>query len=118
MDYRSLFLHFECATLLAGTSSVMDLKKDCLETFRVSRMILHEDCRRTFFGSVSYTHLDVYKRQEEAQGTVRKMLDMIWMTVLQAYPLYLYSLPFIVIGLMVIKLRSKAKGRCLSLIHI
>ncbi len=37
---------------------------------------------------------------------------MIWMTVLQAYPLYLYSLPFIVIGLMVIKLRSKAKGRC------
>ncbi len=50
MDYRSLFLHFECATLLAGSSSVMDLKKDCLETFRVSRMILHEDCRRTFFG--------------------------------------------------------------------
>lgn len=50
MDYRSLFLHFECGTLLAGTSSIMDLKKDCLETFEKSRLIRHEDCRRTFFG--------------------------------------------------------------------
>jgi len=50
MDYRSLYLHFECATLIAGASSVMDVKKDCLETFEKSRLIRHEDCRRTFFG--------------------------------------------------------------------
>ena len=50
MDYRSLFLHFECGTLLVGCSSVYDLKKDCLETFEKSREIHHEDCRRTFFG--------------------------------------------------------------------
>lgn len=50
MDYRSLFLHFECGTLLVGCSSVLDLKRDCLKTFGKSREIHHEDCRRTFFG--------------------------------------------------------------------
>ncbi len=50
MDYRSLYLHFECATLMCGSSAVMDLKKDCLETFEISKEIRHEDCRRNFFG--------------------------------------------------------------------
>ena len=50
MDYRSLFLHFECGTLLAGCQAVLDVKKDCLETFRVSREIHHEDCKRSFWG--------------------------------------------------------------------
>ncbi len=50
MDYRSLYLHFECATLMCGSSAVMDLKKDCLETFELSKEIRHEDCRRNFFG--------------------------------------------------------------------
>lgn len=50
MDYRSLFLHFECGTLLAGCSAIADLKKDCLDTFAKSKEIHHEDCRRTFFG--------------------------------------------------------------------
>lgn len=32
MDFRSLFLHFECGTLLYKTKSIMTLKEDFLET--------------------------------------------------------------------------------------
>ncbi|MCL2527514.1 MAG: cardiolipin synthase [Defluviitaleaceae bacterium] len=40
LDYRSLYLHFECAALLYNSSSVMDLKEDCLKTLAESREIL------------------------------------------------------------------------------
>lgn len=50
MDYRSLFLHFECGTLMIGCEALQDLKKDCLQTIAQSREIRHEDCRRGFFG--------------------------------------------------------------------
>ncbi len=50
MDYRSLFLHFECGILMSGCQAVLDVKKDCLGTFRVSREIHHEDCKRSFWG--------------------------------------------------------------------
>lgn len=50
MDYRSLFLHFECGTLMIDCPALKDLKKDCLETIEKSRQIHHEDCRRGFFG--------------------------------------------------------------------
>ena len=33
MDYRSLYLHFECATYLYDCDAVMDVKKDFLDTF-------------------------------------------------------------------------------------
>ena len=33
MDYRSLFLHFECGTLLIGCQALYDLKKDCEAVF-------------------------------------------------------------------------------------
>lgn len=33
LDYRSLYLHFECGVYLYKTSSVMEVKKDALETF-------------------------------------------------------------------------------------
>ncbi|MDE7326458.1 MAG: cardiolipin synthase, partial [Lachnospiraceae bacterium] len=32
LDYRSLYLHFECGVFLYRTSSVMDVKQDALET--------------------------------------------------------------------------------------
>lgn len=50
MDYRSLYLHFECGTLLIDCEALKDLKKDCLDTFKVSREIQYEDCHRGFFG--------------------------------------------------------------------
>ena len=39
MDYRSLYLHFECATLLWGGQAVIDLREDCLATMQRSRRV-------------------------------------------------------------------------------
>ncbi|MFQ9892487.1 MAG: cardiolipin synthase [Emergencia sp.] len=50
MDYRSLFLHFECGTLMIGCEALTDLKRDCVDTFAKSREIHPKDCRRGFFG--------------------------------------------------------------------
>ena len=50
MDYRSLFLHFECGTLMIGCEALRDLKEDCVKTFAASKEIHQEDCRRGFFG--------------------------------------------------------------------
>ncbi|AQS58633.1 cardiolipin synthase [Desulforamulus ferrireducens] len=52
MDYRSLYLHFECGTLLYRTDTVMDIKKDFLETILKSKEITLSDCRTGFFGSL------------------------------------------------------------------
>ena len=35
MDYRSLYLHFECGTLLYNSQSILDLKDDNLNTFAI-----------------------------------------------------------------------------------
>ena len=32
LDYRSLYLHFECAALLYNTNAIKDIKKDALKT--------------------------------------------------------------------------------------
>jgi len=50
MDYRSLYLHFECATMMIGCESLKALKKDCLETFDQSREIKTEHMKQNFFG--------------------------------------------------------------------
>lgn len=36
LDYRSLYLHFENAVYFSGCQAVLDLKKDCEQTFAVS----------------------------------------------------------------------------------
>lgn len=39
MDYRSLYLHFECGTLLIDSPAIADLKKDCFDTFAISELV-------------------------------------------------------------------------------
>ena len=46
LDYRSLYLHFECGTWMYRTESVMAVKQDALDTFEVSREIDLEFCRK------------------------------------------------------------------------
>jgi len=46
MDYRSLYLHFECATLMYKTPSVSRIKMDFLNTLAKSRKITMEDCKK------------------------------------------------------------------------
>ena len=46
MDYRSLYLHFECGTWLYKTSTVADIKKDFEETLEVCTQMTLDDCKR------------------------------------------------------------------------
>ena len=50
MDYRSLYLHFECATMMIGCEALKELKADCFDTFDRSKEILPKDLRQNFFG--------------------------------------------------------------------
>lgn len=46
MDYRSLFLHFECGAWLYGCNSVLELRDDYLATLKVSQEITLADCAK------------------------------------------------------------------------
>ncbi len=45
LDYRSLYLHFECAVWMYKTQAVLDAKRDFVETMALCREITMEDCR-------------------------------------------------------------------------
>lgn len=45
MDYRSLYLHFECGVFLYKTKSVMELKKDYLNTLEKCQLISLEQAK-------------------------------------------------------------------------
>lgn len=47
LDYRSLYLHFECAVWLYQCSAVGQIKQDMLNTFEVSREINLDFCKKT-----------------------------------------------------------------------
>jgi cardiolipin synthase len=51
LDYRSLYLHFECGTCLYRTSAVADVKADYLNTLEQCREITEADCRTNVFVS-------------------------------------------------------------------
>ncbi len=45
-DYRSLYLHFECAQLFFDASSLSDVKKDFMNTFDISIEITEKECKK------------------------------------------------------------------------
>ena len=45
LDYRSLFLHFECGVFMYNTKALMQLKEDCMDTFAASEEMTLEFCR-------------------------------------------------------------------------
>jgi len=45
MDYRSLYLHFECGVWLYQTHSVLEVKEDFLSTLEQCQAVTVEDCR-------------------------------------------------------------------------
>ena len=52
LDYRSLYLHFECSTLLYGCSALRDIHADMLELESKCRAVTLNDCRTSFFGTL------------------------------------------------------------------
>ena len=51
MDYRSLFLHFECGTLLFHNSQIAALRKDVERTLPQCREIQRSDCHTNLLGT-------------------------------------------------------------------
>jgi cardiolipin synthase len=47
LDFRSLYLHFECATLLVESRSIADIKNDADSTIAVSREVRLGDVKRS-----------------------------------------------------------------------
>ena len=45
LDFRSLYLHFECGCCLYDTDSVLQVKEDYLRTLAVSQQITLDDCK-------------------------------------------------------------------------
>ena len=60
MDYRSLYLHFECGTYFYRSPVVADVKKDSLKTMEKSREITLRDTRQGFFGGLFCAVLRVF----------------------------------------------------------
>lgn len=52
MDFRSLYLHFECAAFFYKSSAVMYLKKDSLDTIARSEEISEDFCSKGFFSTL------------------------------------------------------------------
>lgn len=46
LDYRSLYLHFECGVLMYKTAVIPEMKADFYEILRVSQEITYAQCRR------------------------------------------------------------------------
>lgn len=46
LDYRSLYLHFECGVLMYKTEAIKDIKEDFLETLKISKRISIEDTKK------------------------------------------------------------------------
>lgn len=61
LDYRSLFLHFECGVWMYKTKSVFEVKRDFLLTLEVSQRITLEDCRDIkLYKRLSRTFLKIF----------------------------------------------------------
>lgn len=59
MDYRSLYLHFECGTFLSNVEMLADLKEDYFQTFDVSEEVFLEDLETSYGKRLSQAVLKV-----------------------------------------------------------
>ena len=49
LDFRALYLHFECGTFMYKTECIQDIKNDAQKTFAISKEILQEECENKNF---------------------------------------------------------------------
>ncbi len=61
VDYRSLYLHFEDAVYFSGCDAVVDLKRDCEETFAVSKLCTLENTKRGVVGRLLDSLLRIFE---------------------------------------------------------
>ena len=47
LDYRSLYLHFECGTYIFESSVIKDIKKDVIDAIKQSKEVKFEEIKKT-----------------------------------------------------------------------
>ena len=52
LDYRSLYLHFECGLYLEGAHCIKDIKKDLAQTIAKSKEVLKEEAKSSILKSI------------------------------------------------------------------
>ena len=45
LDFRSLYLHYECGALLYEAKAVMEVKEDFLQTLEICQQVTEKDCK-------------------------------------------------------------------------
>lgn len=60
LDYRSLYLHFECGVLMYDTPAVREVKRDFLRTLALCREMHPEDCRENVVSRLFHEILHVF----------------------------------------------------------
>lgn len=60
IDYRSLYLHFECGTFLAESSTIKDIREDYEKTFKISREITESVLEGKWFDTAIAAILRVF----------------------------------------------------------
>ena len=60
LDFRSLYLHFECGVWMYKTSSVAKVKEDFINTLQVCRQITLRDCSRNAFQRIIQEVLRIF----------------------------------------------------------
>jgi len=60
LDFRSLYLHFECGVLIYASDTIADIKEDFLRTLPVSQEMTLKDCARNAFQRVIQDILRVF----------------------------------------------------------
>ena len=49
LDFRSLYLHFECGAWMYDSEAVMEVKEDFLKTLEICQPITAQDCKANLF---------------------------------------------------------------------
>ena len=60
LDYRSLYLHFECGIIMYRLSLIKEIEEDIKETIKKSRKISASDCKRNIFVRIIRSILRVF----------------------------------------------------------
>jgi len=60
LDYRSLYLHFECGVVMYKSREILEIKKDVLQTLNESKPITQKDCKANIFKRITQSFLRMF----------------------------------------------------------
>lgn len=60
MDYRSLYLHFECGCYFENNSVIKDIKEDCIKTIEQSRLVTRKEAKTSRLKSFKQSVLRLF----------------------------------------------------------